>query len=186
MDTITLIVLIVCIVAVVLAFGAAIWWQRRRSHGLREDFGPEYERTLRDRGSKNRAERELDERRRRVRALDIRPLRPEQTERYRETWLAVQARFVDDPQSSLDDADRLISDVMQARGYPEEDFEHRVSDISVDHPETVGRYRKAHGILGAQSAGRPPQLDQLRDALLDYRRIFMEMLDDTPARRHAG
>ena len=98
----------------------------------------------------------------------------------------MQARFVDDAQASLNDADRLISDVMLARGYPEEEYEQRVKDISVDHPETVGRYRKAHGIQGARSAGRPPQLDQLRDALLDYRRVFMEMLDDTPARRQAG
>src|SRR5262245_54452157 len=183
MDATTLIVLIVCVAVVVLVLAGALMWQRTRSKGLREQFGSEYDRTLRHTRDKNRGERELDNRRRRVKSLDIRPLRPDQADRYREAWLGVQARFIDDPQSSVDDADRLINDVMLARGYPEEDFERRVADISVQHPETVSGYRKAHGIRGAHGAGASPELEQMRQALLDYRRLFMELLEDTPQRR---
>lgn len=185
MDALTLTVLIVCFAIVVLAFVGAMLWQRRRSRSLREDFGPEYERTLRNAPSKNKAELELDERRRRVRSFDIRPLRPEQASRYREAWLGVQARFVDDPQAAIDDADRLLSDVMLARGYPQEDYERRVDDLSVNHPQTISGYRKAHGIARASRAGVQPDTDQLRRGLLDYRRVFMEMLEDTP-RREVG
>jgi heme/copper-type cytochrome/quinol oxidase subunit 3 len=35
-------------------------------------------------------------------------------------------------------ADRLVTEVMRERGYPISDFDQRASDISVDHPGTVG------------------------------------------------
>jgi len=183
MDTVALVVLIVCLTIIVVVLAAALWWQGRRSKELQERFGPEYERELRRSGSRNKAERELDARRQRVEQLNIRPLRPEQADRYREAWFGTQARFVDDPREALEDGERIIEDVMRARGYPGGDFEHRVADISVDHPEVAGRYRKAHGIARAPRAGVEPDTEQLRQALLDYRRLFMELLEDTPQRR---
>ena len=52
-------------------------------------------------------------------------------------WKEVQAQFVDDPKGAVTLADGLVTDVMQARGYPVTDFEQRAADISVDPPQVV-------------------------------------------------
>ena len=49
----------------------------------------------------------------------------------------MQSRFVDDPNGAVTDADRLVEEVMQSRGYPVSDFDQRVADISVHHPRVV-------------------------------------------------
>ena len=42
------------------------------------------------------------------------PLFPtDQSERYRSEWQQVQARFVDEPRKSVEEADRLVADLMQ-------------------------------------------------------------------------
>ena len=78
------------------------------------------------------------------------------------------------------DADKLVAEVMRERGYPVEDFDQQADDVSVDHPEVVEHYRKAHAIQSAREAST----EELRQAMVHYRALFDELLetDRDPAR----
>jgi hypothetical protein len=114
--------------------------------------------------------------------IHIRPLPPDQRERFAEQWHDVQARFVDDPEGSIAQADTLVNEVMQARGYPMGDFESRAEDISVDHPHVVRYYRAAHAIATRRGRGEASTED-LRKAVVYYRDLFDELLG---VHAHAG
>jgi hypothetical protein len=169
---------VIIIVAVVLLAAVAAWavMSKRRTQHLQEQFGPEYRRTVAERGDRRDAETELRERERRREELEIRPLEPAARERYLAEWRAVQARFVDDPEGTIGEANALVTEVMRERGYPMQDFEQRTADISVDHPEVVENYRAAHRISLASAQGRASTED-LRQATVHYRALFEELLD---------
>jgi hypothetical protein len=152
----------------------------RRRRGLRETFGPEYERTVADAPTRREAESELSERQKRRAELDLRPLEPAARERHRGEWQRAQERFVDDPAGAVGDADALIKEVMRERGYPVQDFEQRAADVSVDHPEVVANYRAAHAISIANERGKASTED-LRTAMVHYRSLFAELLEAQPA-----
>jgi len=164
--------LLVFVVVVLLCAVGYLALRQRRTAQLREGFGPEYDRVLDERGDQRSAEAELRERRDRRRSYDIRPLEPAARERYAERWRATQSRFVDQPASSLDEADALLREVMQDRGYPVEDFEQQAADVSVDHPEVVEHYRRAHAIRRDDNTST----EDLRQALVHYRALFAELL----------
>jgi hypothetical protein len=92
-------------------------------------------------------------------------------------WNEVQARFVDDPRGAVTVADGLVTEVMQARGYPIGDFEQRAADLSVDYPIVVDNYRAAHQIALRHGAGQASTED-LRQAMVHYRALFQELLDE--------
>jgi len=175
---------IVLLIALVAAIGAAIWlyMRNRRTEQLQSRFGPEYERTLAASGNQREAERELEHRAERVEHLDIRPLTSAERERYVELWHSVQARFVDDPTGATDEADQLVGEVMATRGYPVGDFEQRAADVSVQHPHVVEHYRAAHNIAVRNARG-DADTEQLRQALVHFRALFEDLLETaTPAR----
>jgi hypothetical protein len=97
-------------------------------------------------------------------------------ERFGEEWHNVQACFVDDPATSIREADRLVCDVMKARGYPMADFERRAEDLSVDYPHIVRKYRTAHMIALRHETGRA-STEEVRQALVYYRDLFDELLE---------
>jgi hypothetical protein len=183
LDTWVWIVIVVAVVVVVVvALAAMTLMRRRRSEHLREGFGPEYERTVEDAGSRRKAEADLAAREKRRSELDIRPLTPAARDRYVDRWRETQARFVDDPGSAVGDADRLVQEVMRERGYPTDDFEQRAADISVDHPHIVENYRNAHGISLAHERGEASTED-LRQSLVHYRSLFEELLETRGSER---
>jgi hypothetical protein len=55
-------------------------------------------------------------------------------------------------------ADSLVSEVMEARGYPIVAFTERAEIISVDHPIVVDNYRAAHAIAIAPTDKPPPKV----------------------------
>ncbi len=165
----------VAVVAVLAVFLAIAAMSRRRTKRLRERFGPEYERTVDQVGDQRAAEKELVARKRERDKLDVVALSPEARERYAGTWRRVQTAFVDYPASAVRDADRLVTDVMRDRGYPIDDTERQMSDISVDHPQLVDDYRVAHGIYLAQGEGDVGTEEQ-REAFVHYRALFEQLL----------
>jgi hypothetical protein len=171
------VILVLAVFAVVVIAGFAIWaMQRRRSRELRQRFGPEYERAVGSAHDKRKAEADLRERQDRVDALEIRPLDPAARDRFSERWREVQAMFVDDPGSAVDQADTLIEEVMRARGYPVGDFEQRAADVSVNHPQVVDHYRTAHAIATRRRSG-DGATEQLRQAFVHYRALFADLLE---------
>jgi hypothetical protein len=174
-------VLIIVLLIALAAAGVAIA-RRRRSQQLREGFGPEYDRTLADRGDRREAEDELRERRERHDQLEIRELEPETRERYSERWRGAQRDFVDQPAAAVGEADALVIEVMRERGYPVEDeFDRRAADISVEHPVVVENYRSAHEISG-RAVHNEASTEDLRQAMIHFRALFVELVgvDDQP------
>ncbi len=175
MSTWLWVVIAVAALAVVVAVVLAAL-RTRRTHELKERFGPEYDRVAADALTKRDAEAELREREKHRESLDIKPLDPDSRARYRTEWEEVQARFVDDPSGAVRDADALIQRVMRERGYPVDDFETRAADVSVDHPHVVENYRAAHGISTAYERGNA-DTEELRHAVTHYRALFEELLE---------
>jgi len=158
---------------------ALIVWQAlkaQRSRGLKQRFGPEYDRTVERSDSRGDAETELEARKQRRDQLDIRPLSSAARERYRAAWRRVQARFVDDPTGAVQQSDTLIQSVMRERGYPVEDFEQRAADVSVDHPNVVENYRAGRRLAGSEDT------ENQRQAMVHHRALFDELVEETTDR----
>lgn len=182
----TLLILAIAAVAVLVLVVAAVAWyaaDRRRSSELREGFGPEYDRALRQ-GSRRQAEQELEARRKRVEKLHLKQISPVRAQEYAERWRIVQGRFVDDPAGAIKQADQLCTMVMNERGYPMADFEQRASDISVDHPTVVSNYRSAHAISEAIERNEATT-ESLRQAMMNFRSLFEELLEAGTSREAA-
>ena len=186
MDQNKLMVVIVVVVAVAgIAAFAFVASRKRRSQKLRERFGPEYDRVLRQEGDARKAEGVLEFREKRREKFTLRPLSEADRSSFGVRWNEVQARFVDDPRGVVTVADSLVTDVMQKRGYPIGEFEQRAADISVDHPVVVDNYRAAHDIAARHSAGKASTED-LRQAMVHYRALFQELLEERPIQQRRG
>ncbi|MGQ0840568.1 hypothetical protein [Actinokineospora sp.] len=162
----------VAIVVVVLAVLAKA--QLRRKH-LREQFGSEYDRTVREQ-PRRAAERELADREKQHSQLDIKPLSTTTRERYTQQWALVQEQFVDRPGPAVEEADRLVTVLMGERGYPTDgDYEQRVAVLSVEHASTLDHYRAAHDIRSRHGQSQV-STEELREAMVRYRALFEDLL----------
>jgi len=163
---------------------AIVLYERKRKNttlGLKNRFGPEYDRAVKQHGSERKAEAKLADRETRVDLLKIRDLDMVERERYLTEWQTVQSRFVDYPKGAVTEADELVSSLMQARGYPVADFDQRAADVSVDHPRVVENYRSAHAIALRLGRGEA-NTEELRTAMIHYRSLFDELAQvQTPA-----
>lgn len=177
------------IIGAVIAAGVLLWvFQRQRSLRLRERFGPEYERTRAEIGDVRRTEAALAAREKRVQKLHIRALTPAEAERFGEVWRHIQTLFVDDPKGAIGEADHLVNEVMNAKGYPMADFDQRTADISVDHPVVVDHYRAARAIALRNDAGGA-STEELRQAVIHYRALLDDLLEEKRSEMksvHAG
>jgi hypothetical protein len=165
--------IVVILALVALAF---FLFRKRQSTRLAERFGDEYDLAVKQHGSRAKAEAELREREARVSQLRIVPLAPGEGARFSSAWNRVQAEFVDNPTGAVTQADQLVRELMQKRGYPMGDFEHRAADISVDHPAVVRNYRAAQAIHARTLSGEV-ETEELRKAVVHYRALFDELLD---------
>ncbi len=171
-----LIAVIVLAAAGLVAVSASRRARERRTAALRERFGPEYDRAVQARADQGAAEAELRSREQQRAALDIRPLPEGMKAGFAGEWRAVQEQFVDEPAEAVVAGDRLVSRVMEARGYPAGGFGERADLVSVDHPELVEDYRYAYRIRQRAETGRVGT-EELRQALLRCRSLFNALLE---------
>src|SRR4051794_41863270 len=93
-----MVIVILAIVVIALVVAALLYSRQRRSQQLQEGFGPEYDRTLEERGGDRReAEAELHERRERRDQFEVRELEPAARDRYAKRWRAAPRRVVGEP-----------------------------------------------------------------------------------------
>ena len=170
-----LIIALSAIALILIGFGIWFFARRKTTERLRERFGPEYDKTVSAYQSQQSAEAELSKREKRVRKFNIVSLPRAERARYRENWIVVQNRFVDQPDSAVSDAHRLVQEVMQRCGYPLTDFEQSAADISVDHPHVVENFRAATRIAD-RSEKSNASTEELRQALVHYRILFDDLL----------
>ena len=177
--------------------------REERRENARREFGPEYERTAKERGSEDDAAEELYDRREKVRN-ETEPLSDESRKRYEERWEDVEHVFVDNPNRSIEMADRTITDVLEERKFvsdasqSDEDTEKR---LAVAHPDVADDYREARKIradvVGRTSGGRDAGTDSeehenseddshsngeatenLRQAIRKYRAVYKKLIEN--------
>lgn len=165
-------------VAAILVVGIAlalIFKSRQRTKHLKNDFGSEYDDTVEKAGGRKEAEKELEDRRKRVESLNIRSLDPDEEEEFIEKWRAIQMDFIINPGRNVGEADRLIASLMLALGFPMASFDRRVEDLSVTNPEIVSNYRDAHSST-LKINQHEVSTEELRSAMLDYKTVFDNLL----------
>lgn len=172
MDNQTLGILAIVVVLIVVA--AWLLYRKNQSKALEQRFGPEYGRTVEEMGSRPKAEAELMTRQKRVEKLNIVPLTPADASRFSQAWRTLQGRFVDNPKGVLQEADTLVQELMQKRGYPMADFDGRAADVSVDHPAVVDYYRAAQAIAMRDQRGEA-DTEEMRRAVVHYRALFEDL-----------
>jgi hypothetical protein len=167
------------LIGTVVAIATSRRRSRRRSAELQRQFGPEYDRAVEEHGSPARAERALAARARRVQHFQFHALDAATRARFSSEWSRIQTQFVDDPAVAVASADELINQVMRAQGYPTDDFEQRVADLSVEHPAVVQHYRAAHQLSESKNNGL--NTEDLRQAVVHYRVLFSDLLQEPSA-----
>jgi hypothetical protein len=180
-DSQAIIVVVAAAVLVLVGIGLYAYQSRRRRDELRNRFGPEYDRTVQAAGSPAEADAILAKRVERVTRFKLHPLNQAQRDSFTREWQRVQARFVDNPDAAVGEADQLVAQVMAARGYPVQEFERLADDVSVDHPHVVENYRTARALMQRRANGEA-STEELRQAVVNYRALFNDLLEDEPHR----
>ncbi|MDG9701865.1 hypothetical protein [Streptomyces sp. DH37] len=173
--------IITLIVAAVVVLALALFLVRsgKGPHSVKRRFGPEYERTVAQHGGDRKAaERELRERLQRHGELRTKPLTPDEREEYAAQWAAVQERFVDAPVEAVVAADRLLSRLAEARGFPGDGYDEQVSALSVHHPRRVQGYREVHAVAVLAREGQA-DTERLREALVHARALYEDLMAET-------
>lgn len=176
----TAIVIVILVLLALLVAGYLYLQQRRREREeLRERFGPEYERAVEEHGDRRAAEHRLADVAARRDKAQVRALSTEERMAYLQRWTDVQAAFVDDPAGAARDADDLVGRVMRDRGYPLDEVDDRGDLVAADHAELAGHYRQAHAV---GSRAHEATTEELRQAFVHYRALFVELLDENQDR----
>ena len=177
-DSTNIWIIAMAVIAVLLValVGVLVWRNApaRKRERLRARFGPEYDLAVQQYGVA-RAQRVLEARERRVEKLPLRSLSHSECATFAQTWRQRQEQFVDAPSAAVSGAHDLVQRVMLARGYPVEDFEQSVADLSVGYGSLVNHYRAAHELEQANRSGRI-NTEELRQAMVHYRALFAELL----------
>ena len=107
-------------------------------------------------GGRRHAEARLEERTDRVEGLRIRPLADADRARFKESWRAVQVRFVDGPAGAVSEADRILLMLKEVEGLSLKELEkiYRVNENALK----VRLFRARQRVLkafGAEKSNEP-------------------------------
>ena len=184
MSTAAVVALVVAVI-VVAAVVAAVTLMRGTGLGgvgLKHRFGPEYERALAHHDGDEKATRdELGQRVKRYGKMEFRPLTAPDAERFEARWAAVKTQFVDNPGGAVTEADRLIGQLAERRGFPGPETPEHNDALSVHHPHELQGYRRAHAFTGRTDPHGPKATEELRQALVAAREMFDALLGGTRA-----
>jgi hypothetical protein len=164
---------VLLIVAAVLAAAR----KKKRTQELRGTFGDEYDRTVETSDKRRDAERELAARKEEHDRLDIRPLSSASRQRYLTAWDGVQNRFVDSPVLALSEADALLTQLLDERGFPTGDARESERMLSVEHGRVLEGFRAGHAIEQANTSNQA-DTEQVRQGMLHFRQVFEELVSE--------
>ena len=164
----------VAAVVIAIVVGLLIYGRAHTQH-LRERFGSEYDRRVAAVGNRWRAEAELAYREARVVQIKNHPLNESDRAKFMEAWRLCQSRFVDDPAGAVEDADRLVTEIMRAQGDAVNHDYDRITDVCAAYPERAADFRAANDILTEHRRG-PASTEDLRKAFLHFRALVDDML----------
>lgn len=97
------------------------------------------------------------------------------TDRYNRQWTEIQTNVGNDPPQSIEEANRLIKEVMIARGLPVADYEQDTADLSVMGPRFVSNYRSANDIT-LKNQRKEISTKELSQAMVYYHSLFEDLL----------
>jgi FtsZ-interacting cell division protein ZipA len=191
-----LIVTIVVVVVVVILL-LAIFFAVRRSRARRleqqrersrEEFGSEYDRTVQEKGSEEEADKELRRRRGSV-ERNVEPLSDERRQHFEGQWGEVERVFVDNPERSIEMADRTVSDILNERRFitdSSQSDEETERNLAAMHPDVADDYREARrmradvvarsGGTSGEDAGEQSTED-LRQTIQRYRAVYERIVE---------
>lgn len=170
----------VAVIVAVIVIVALVTQRKRRARTteLRGHFGDEYDRTLKSSGGRRKGESELERRLEERRELQIAPVRASERNEYETKWRDLEVQFEEAPLPAVGRADALVTTILADRGYPmDAGFDRRAALLSVDHPEAVEHYRRAHGIFRRSDDGGQSRED-LYEALQHYRALMDDLVGD--------
>ena len=119
----------------------------------------------------------------------VEPLSEESRGRYEEQWGEVERVFVDNPERSIEMADRTISDILHERRFvsdASQSDEETEKSLAAMHPDVADDYREARRIRadvvarsgGSSEGGSEEQsTEDLRQAIGKYRAVYGRLLD---------
>ncbi len=166
----------IAIAAVAVVVIAVVVWLllRRRGRQLKKQFGPEYDRTMATRDSRDSAHAELERRLERHERYELRSLDDAERAAYVERWKQAQRHFTKQPATGLLEADEVLTRLLRDVGYPTDSFEQQAADLSVEHADVTGDYREGRAVVHDVREGRAGT-EEIRRALLHYRAVFEQV-----------
>jgi hypothetical protein len=195
----TLLIIIIVVAVILIALVAILMFSRRsqthrreaQRERTREEFGEEYERTARERGSEEEAEKELRRRRGRV-ERQVAPLSDESRRNYEERWEEVERVFVDNPERSIEMADRTVSDLLEERNFvadAAQDDRETEEGLAAMYPDIAGDYREARRARAdivarsvrdsdADEGPNEETTEELRQVVRKYRLVYERLARD--------
>ena len=195
MSTALIVTIIVVVVVVILLLAIFFAVRRSRARRLeqqrersREEFGSEYDRTVQEKGSEEEADKELRRRRGSV-ERNVEPLSDERRQHFEGQWGEVERVFVDNPERSIEMADRTVSDILHERRFvtdSSQSDEETERNLAVMHSDVADDYREARRMRadvvarsGGSSEGEAGEqsTEDLRQTIQRYRAVYERLVE---------
>ena len=195
MNTGLIVTIVVVVVVVILLLAIFFAVRRSRARRLeqqrersREEFGSEYDRTVQEKGSEEEADKELRRRRGSV-ERNVEPLSDERREHFEGQWGEVERVFVDNPERSIEMADRTVSDILNERRFitdSSQSDEETERNLAAMHPDVADDYREARRMRAdvvARSGGSSSEdageqsTEDLRQTIQRYRTVYERIVE---------
>lgn len=120
-----------------------------------------------------------------MREQALRHLSSNDREHFGREWRLVEAHFIEDPPNAVAEADRVVEQLLSARGYPVDKLKAAGSALTNSEPASSSaplrapviaqNYREAHEIVLKQAQGQA-RGNELQRAMIDYRVVFEDLV----------